>query len=73
MGGVAVALATLPLLSAGAIFAGLAVALGGGVGTRKLARAHAIRTLGRKIPLRGELPAEVPEPTFARNTDPGIP
>jgi hypothetical protein len=71
-GGVLAALATLPLLSAGAIFVGLAVALGGGLGTRRLSRTRAIQTLGRRIPLRGELPAEVHERS-ERGSDTGMP
>jgi hypothetical protein len=71
--GVVTTIALLPLVSAAAIFVGLGVALGAGIGTRKIARAQAVRTLGRRIPLRGELPAEIRDSPPEPGSDSGPP
>ena len=72
-GGVLVALALLPVVSSAAVFVGLGTALGAGLGTLRVTRARAIATLGRRIPLRGELPGEVRDVTVPPSTSSGMP
>ncbi|HET9988935.1 MAG TPA: hypothetical protein VFQ65_10445 [Kofleriaceae bacterium] len=72
-GGVLATLVLLPLVSSAAVFVGLGTALGAGLGTLRVTRARAIATLGRRIPLRGELPGEVREAAEPPSTSSGMP
>lgn len=57
-----------------AVFVGISTAIGAAIGSLRHARKHAIEKLGRQIPLRGELPAEVEdrsEPNSGEGMPPG--
>lgn len=72
-GGVLATLVLLPVVSSAAVFVGLGTAIGAGLGTLRVTRARAIATLGRRIPLRGELPGEVRDVTEPPSTSSGMP
>jgi hypothetical protein len=69
--GVVATLVVLPFAPATAVFLGLTTAFGAAISSLRRARSHAIAKLGRQIPLRGELPAEVREPRAEPNSDTG--
>ncbi|MEP6864083.1 MAG: hypothetical protein ABJE66_25870 [Deltaproteobacteria bacterium] len=72
--GVVATLVLLPLTPATAVFVGISTAIGAAIGSLRHARKHAIEKLGRQIPLRGELPAEVEdrsEPNSGEGMPPG--
>ena len=66
-------LVVLPFAPATAVFLGITTAFGAAISSLRHARKHAIAKLGRQIPLRGELPAEVREPTSEANSGDGMP
>jgi hypothetical protein len=71
--GVVATLVVLPFAPATAVFLGITTAFGAAISSLRHARKHAIAKLGRQIPLRGELPAEVREPTSEPNSGSGMP